>query len=220
MRNTLTAAAVVFAAFTMGGCFGHMDLGDEDSGPQTKQELKLTGFDKVSANGAFDVTLTVGSAESITVEGNEERVKNLKAEVKDGTLVLEENSSGLFGNSGKLHVTITVPKLTGYAINGSGDATINGVKSDAFALEVNGSGDITISGESTNCSIGVNGSGDINAKGLKSKKATVTIAGSGDIEVSASDDLTVTVAGSGDVKYFGDPKVTQSVTGSGDINKG
>ncbi len=220
MRKTLTAAAVVLAAFTMGGCFGHMELGNEDSGPPIKQEIKLTGFEKVTANGAIDVTLTVGSAESINVQGNEERVKNLKAEVKDGTLVLEEKSSGMFGHKGKLHVTITVPNLTGFTVNGSGDATINGVKSDAFSLEVNGSGNITVSGESDSCAIAVNGSGDINAKTLKSKKASVTIAGSGDIDVSASDDLSVTVAGSGDVTYFGDPKVTQSVTGSGDVDKG
>jgi hypothetical protein len=220
MGKSGAAAAVVFAAFSMGGCFGHMDFGDEDSGPQTKQELKLTGFDKVTANGAIDVTITVGEAESINVQGSEERVKNFSAEVKGTTLVLEEKSSGLFGHKGRLHVTITVPKLTAYVVNGSGDATINGVKSDAFSLEVNGSGDITVSGESADCSISVNGSGDINAKGLKTKKASVNIAGSGDIDVSASNDLSVTVAGSGDVTYFGDPKVTTSVTGSGDVEKG
>ncbi len=220
MGKTLTAAAVVFAAFSMGGCFGHMDIGSDESGPQTTQEIKLTGFDKVKANGAIDVTITVGEAESINVQGSAERIKNLTTEVKDGTLVLDEKSSGLFGSKGKLHVTITVPKLTAYAVNGSGDATINGVKSDAFSLEVNGSGDITVSGESISSSIAVNGSGDINAKGLKSKKASVTIAGSGDIDVAVSDDLSVTVAGSGDVTYFGDPKVTESVTGSGDVDKG
>jgi hypothetical protein len=219
MKKTLAGLAIGAAALTAGGCFGHMDFGD-DAGPQAKQEVKLTGFTKIKANGSMDVTVKVGSAESINVEGNEDRVKNFKATVEDGVLVLEEKSDALFGNKGKLHVTITLPDLTAYTINGSGDATIDGVKTEGFSVSVNGSGDATVSGESAKTSISVNGSGDVDAKSLKSKDASVSIAGSGDVSVSADSKLDASVVGSGDVTYFGEAKVTHSVTGSGEISKG
>jgi hypothetical protein len=219
-KKAFASIALGVAALTAGGCFGHMEFGD-DGGPQTKKDVKLSGFTKIKSNGSMDVSVKVGSPESINVEGSEARVKAFKATVVDGVLVLEEDSNSLFGgNDGKLRVTVTVPDLTAFTINGSGDATIDGVKGKSFAISINGSGDATVTGECDDATISVSGSGDINAKSLDVKNATVSIAGSGDVAVKASVALTASVVGSGDVTYFGEAKVTTSVTGSGDINKG
>jgi hypothetical protein len=218
--KTLKTAVAGIAALSLSGCFGGVDF-DKDAGPQAKRQENLTGFESISANGAIELTVTVGEKESIDIQGSEERVKDLDVRVTDGELVLEDKSSGLFGgHSGKLHVTVTLPALTALQINGSGGATVTGVKSEKLALSINGSGSIEVSGTADDCTVSINGSGDVEAKGLATKEATVSIAGSGDVDVSASEDLTVNIAGSGDVTYYGDPKVTKQVGGSGDVNKG
>jgi hypothetical protein len=219
MRKQLATTALAAVGLASTGCFGGLGM-DEDHGPQSTKEVTLSGFTAIEANGAIDLTVVVGSAETIKVEGSKERVENLKTSVKDGTLVLEEDSHGLFGNNGRLHVTVTLPALNALGVNGSGDANVTAVKSEAFKLAINGSGDIDVAGEASDFSVVINGSGDVNARSLKTKTCDVSIAGSGDIAVAASDELSVSVAGSGDVTYFGDPKVTSAVTGSGDVNKG
>jgi hypothetical protein len=219
MKRKLATTAIAVAGLATAGCFGGLNL-DEDQGPQTTRNVSLTGFSAITANGAIDLTVVVGSAETIKIEGPKERVENLKATVEDGTLVLKEESNGLFGNDGRLRVTVTLPALTALGVNGSGDAYVTGVKSDVLSLSINGSADVEVSGEATSVNVTVNGSGDVNARSLKAKKSEVSIAGSGDVEVAASDELSVSVAGSGDVTYYGDPKVTSAVSGSGDVNKG
>lgn len=218
MRKAFQFAALGLAVVSVPGCFGGVDF-DEDSGPQVKKELKLEGFDKVSANGSMEVTIVVGEKESINLQGDQERIDNLKATVTDGELVLDEDS-GLFGSHGKLHVTITVPSLAAFQLNGSGEAHVSGVDSESFELSVNGSGDLEVSGKADQCTISVNGSGEVDAKDLDAKTSKVAIAGSGDVRTTASDALDVTIAGSGDVTYFGKAKVNSNVTGSGDVTKG
>ena len=219
MRKQLATTALAVIGLASVGCFGGLG-NDEDQGPQSTKEVTLTGFDAIKANGAIDLTVIVGSAETIKVEGAKERVESLKSSVKDGTLVLEEDSNRLFGSNGRLHVTITLPALTALEVNGSGDANVTSVKSEAFSLAINGSGDIDVAGEATDFSVVISGSGDVSARSLNTKTCDVSIAGSGDVAVSASDELSVSVSGSGDVTYYGDPKVTSAVSGSGVVNKG
>jgi len=219
MKKRTATTALAVAGLATAGCFGDLDL-DQDQGPQTTRTVTLTGFNAITANGAIDLTVVVGSEETIKIEGAEDRVENLKASVEDGTLVLKEESNGLFGNDGRLQVTVTLPALTALGVNGSGDAYVTGVKSDFLTVSINGSADVDVSGEVITVHVTVNGSGDVNARSLIAKKSEVSIAGSGDVEVAASDELSVSVAGSGDVTYYGDPKVTSAVSGSGDVNKG
>jgi hypothetical protein len=219
MKKRTATTALAVAGLATAGCFGGLGL-DHDQGPQTTRTESLTGFSAITANGAIDLTVVVGSAETIKIEGAKERVENLKTSVKDGTLVLEEESDGLFGNDGRLQVTVTLPALTALGINGSGDAYVTGVETDFLTVSINGSADVDVSGEVITVHVTVNGSGDVNARSLKAKKSKVSIAGSGDVEVAASDHLSVSVAGSGDVTYYGDPKVTSAVSGSGEVNKG
>ncbi len=190
------------------------------SDPAQKKSIDLKGFTKIELNGSADMTVTVGKAESITVEGDQDRIDKLESKIVDGKLVFEEKSSGLFGNHGDLKITVTVPSLEAIELSGSGDVFINGVKGTAFTATLTGSGDIELKGTAETLSLSVTGSGDLNAKGLASKTSSAAVVGSGNIETSTSSDLTITITGSGDVRYFGDPKVTKAIAGSGDVNKG
>ncbi len=221
MKSTIPFAVAALAALTTSGCLG----GVKTEGAQAasaSQNLDLKGFDQIEVSGSAEVVVTVGSAESIKLEGSKDRIESVTTELKDSRLVIKEKSFELFGgNDGPLKITITLPTLKAFTLNGSGNATVTGVKSPTFAGVINGSGELVVTGESDKADFVVNGSGDILADSFKSKTSTVTIAGSGDATVNASDALTVSIAGSGDVKYFGEPKkVTKSVNGSGDVSKG
>ncbi|HXH62011.1 MAG TPA: head GIN domain-containing protein [Fimbriimonadaceae bacterium] len=216
MLNKTLAALAVCSMLASAGCFIRTDA-RASNGPQSTKDFNMTGFEKISSNGSMSLTVKVGGAESIKANGDQDRINNLKMSVEDGELVIKEDSKNWFGSHGKLHIDITLPKLTALAINGSGDATVDGVDSDSFSVSISGSGDITATGQAEKCTVSVSGSGDIDVSKIKSKSATVEIAGSGNIAVDASDTLDATISGSGNVSYTGDPKVTKQVAGSGSI---
>lgn len=219
MKNTLTFSTAAVAALALTGCMAGLHS-DGGSGVTASQSLDLKGFQTITLNGSAELVVTVGPEESIKVEGDEQRVKNFVTELKGKELVLGEKSQGLFGSKGDLKVTVTLPTLEGITVNGSGTATVTGVKSDAFAATVNGSGELAVTGEVGSFACAVNGSGEVIADALKSNTTSASIAGSGNINTATSNTLTVNISGSGDLKYFGDPKVTKSIVGSGDIVKG
>jgi hypothetical protein len=220
MTKPLSYSATLLALASLGGCFSVQS--EQDARPTTTQDLsKLDSFDTIESSGSADIVVKVGGEEqSINLEGSQSRIDNVETKVVDGKLVIEEKSTGLFGNSGKLKITITVPALKAFELNGSGDVTVTGIESTGFEGEINGSGEMILAGEAETVSLAVSGSGDIIADGLKAKNGTVSIAGSGNVNIAAADQLTVNVTGSGDVTYFGEPKITQTVTGSGEVTKG
>ena len=60
-------------------------------------------------------------------------------------------------------ITITVPRLTAFAVKGSGDAKISGVNGGSLSLAVSGSGDIQAQGRAGDLAVAVSGAGDIDA---------------------------------------------------------
>ena len=110
MTKPLYYSATLLALASLGGCFSVRS--EQDAGPTATQDLsKLDSFDAINANGSAEIVVNVGEEQSINLEGSQDRIDNLETKVVDGKLVIEEKSTGLFGSSGKLKITITVPSL-------------------------------------------------------------------------------------------------------------
>jgi len=219
MLQKTVSIAMLGGALALSGCIGVLH---GDSGPMTSQTVSETGYTKIDLRGSADLVVEIGPADSITIDGNEDRVENVDISVEDGVLVIREDGDGLFGHSnGKLKITVTAPSITSVTLSGSGDIEITGAHGESFAVAIDGSGDIDVSGEVDSASFTVRGSGDIMAKGLKAKDVTVSISGSGDADVFATDSIDALIRGSGDITYFGGAEdVKDLVQGSGYISAG
>ena len=220
MVQKTVSIAMLGGALAASGCIGAVMEGD--GGPMTSQTISQTGYTEIDLRGSANLVVEIGPEESITIDGNENRVENVDIAVEDGVLVIREDGNGLFGRSrGDLKITVTAPSITSVVLTGSGDIEVTGVEGESFAVAINGSGNIDVSGEVDSVSYKVRGSGDISAKGLKAKHVTVSISGSGDADVFASESLDGKIAGSGDITYFGGAEdVKSKVAGSGDIAAG
>ena len=218
VKNTVSIA-ILGGALATTGCIGVLH---GDSGPMTSQTVSQTGYTKIDLRGSADLVVEIGPEESITIDGNEDRVENVEITVEDGVLVIEEEGNGLFRHTrGDLKITVTAPSITSVALSGSGDIDVTGVEGDSFSVALNGSGDINVSGEADSANFILRGSGDIKCKGLKAKSVEVSIFGSGDVDVYASESIDASIFGSGDIDYFGGAEdVKESVKGSGDITAG
>ncbi len=208
-------------------------------GPMVKVDFDLDRFTEIALSMQAEVTITKGSPQRVTVEGQQNIIDIMSREVRGNTWGIgSKDGKWRMRNYQKLKVTITMAELNGLAISGSGNVrTTNSFSSNKdFELAISGSGDadlqlsvddieIAISGsgnahlvgQGNNMEISISGSGDVKAEDMKVKTCEVSTAGSGRVEITVSESLEASLVGSGDVLYRGKPKVRVSSVGSGKV---
>lgn len=223
MKLLLLAAAFLFVCLlALAGCFvvGEVrsDVTYEGSGTVAEETRALPAFRRVEVEGSADVVARVGPEQEVRVRCDDNLISRLVTEVRDRTLVVRlENGSYHFRHGPR--VELTVPALESVGIEGSGDATVEGLAGGSFEVGIAGSGSVRASGRADRLEVEIAGSGDVRCFELEARTATVEIAGSGDVELDVRETLDVSIAGSGDVRYRGDPRLSKSIAGSGDVTR-
>jgi Putative auto-transporter adhesin, head GIN domain len=239
MRAAMMASAMIL----LGACTAdaHDGEGQEGSGRTGKRDFQVAGFDRVSLGGSHNVVVTVGGAPSVRAEGDAETIERLEVRVEDGELHIGMKkgkwSMGWHRDRPAVTIYVSVPKLAGASIGGSGDMRIDKVEGGRFAASIAGSGDmdigglrvdeakfsiagsggITVRGQAGRSDLSIAGSGDIDAAGLEARTAKVSVVGSGDVRARVSETADVSIMGSGDVTLAGSAKCTVSKMGSGEV---
>lgn len=209
---------------------------------QNKETRDVRDFDEVIMRVSGKVLISQGNKNEVILEGDADLLEEIETEVRGGRLNIKNKRERWWnsGRRGRLTVYITVKKLRGAYVSGSGDIiSQNTLKTDDFTASIAGSGDIEIDLEADYVLSKISGSGNIELQG-KSERAKLSISGSGkylaeklvvgDYEISMSGsgrgsinvegDLDVRISGSGKVYYMGKPtSVNSSVSGSGSVRK-
>jgi hypothetical protein len=211
-------------------------FGTQGNGQKVTQARTVGDFDAVRLEGSLDAKVQVGPAVSVAVTIDENLQPLVETRLDGSTLVVKVKDANY---SGKGEVAITLPTLRAFAIEGSGDATIEGGTGDlklsiagsgdlrwtgkagALDAQIAGSGDMKLTGEAESARLAIAGSGDIAAAPLKARNAEVSVSGSGDVELTLTGGLlSVEVAGSGDVTWHGEARLGRlSVAGSGSVTR-
>lgn len=238
MRHLTLIAMLPLAACS----FGSEAKGVPSSGSGDARQFAVADFTRVDLRGSDDVDIRVGPTFSVRATGPSEVLDRLEIERSGDTLKIgRRNRSGFdWSSSGSAKIVVTMPRIDGASIAGSGDMTIDRVSGDRFKGETAGSGNITIaamtvkaanfdiagsgsiaaSGKAESLALSIAGSGDIEAKGLNASGATASIAGSGSITATVAGDASVSIVGSGDVDLGPKARCTTRKMGSGEVRCG
>jgi hypothetical protein len=204
------------------------------------RDLDLKPFTGFVLTSHYNVVLKQGSKQKVKVEGPQEILDKMNTTVSDGIWKIYDKRKGKNswkGNSGKVTVYITLPKLKYVGVTGSGNVKCDQFNAKDVKLKVTGSGDIKMGLKaSSSITAGISGSGNIKLNGssgtfkgkvtgsgsikgidMKVNTANATITGSGNIYIHCKEAITAKITGSGNVKYKGDPKVESRSTGSGKV---
>ena len=215
--------------------------GVKGNGKMTTETRTTSDYDGIRCAGSMDYILVAGDEGKITLEGEENLLKYIVTEIKNGQLVVKvEKGVNLKPSWGKtIKITIPFKDIENVSLAGSGDLwNEDTIRSENLDVSLAGSGDIVLDIESQNVKGSIAGSGDLTLKGstedlearvagsgdfhgfeLESDNTVVSIAGSGDAKVVSNVSLKARVAGSGDIEYRGNPaKEDTKVSGSGSIS--
>ena len=190
------------------------------------------------------VILVQGDACSLKLEGNQEFLDQVKAEVLDGVLTLKHDSDvsdwtelTWIGREHGLSYFVTVKDLSEIDLAGAGSIHCEALHGESLVLkhsgaglmeikdlnfnhldvDLGGLGEIRLKGEVQAQQVDLSGAGSYSAEGLKSQQCDVVISGVGSARVWVDGSLTAQVTGAGSIRYKGSPSVEQSNTGLGSI---
>ncbi len=233
------AAGLLAGALPLAG----IAAGLRGSGRSATESRSVADFQAIVLNSAMNLEVRQGALQSVQVQADDNLLPLLETVVESGsngpTLKVRWKKGQSLYNTGRVLVSVTVPKLlavgaegSGYlkvesfttpslqvSLSGSGDARLNKLSTDELNIRIAGSGDVSGSGKASKLKISIAGSGDVQLADMAADEVSVKIAGSGDAAVNASKSLDVSIAGSGDVTYSGNAAVKLSAAGSGSVTK-
>jgi hypothetical protein len=203
------------------------------------EERELSGFDRVALSGVGEVFITQGDEESLIIETDDNLMRYIESEVRDGRLELGIADDTIPIPSRSIVFRVNVVDLTGVDSSGAGSFDIDTLETDRLTITLSGAGDIGIDSLSaTDLEIRASGAGNIQAAGavetqkidlsglgsynapdLESQTGSVRISGAGSAVVWALDTLDVEISGAGNVEYYGSPTVTvtEDLIGAGRV---
>jgi hypothetical protein len=197
----------------------------EGDGNVIKQDRAVSSFTEIEISGMFDVIITQGDQEKVTVE-TDANLQEYVITKNDGATLILENGSAKFEKITKMRVFVVVKDIDRIKTNGVGDLTSEStIKSSKLVLNIgsvgdadlevdcnelevkhHGVGDLKLKGSSHNAVIRSSAVGDLRAYELAVATMNIKHCGVGDASINVSEDLTVDFTGVGDVHFKGSPK--------------
>jgi|GEM_PF-806900 len=167
---------------------------------------ELPAFSSVKSDGAFDVDINVGGAQSVSFKGTEADLKKISVTVVNGELQLDGSGkkSSMFFSDDKKFV-ITVPTLRSFKGKGVGEVEIEHIQGEEIDISYEGAGSIEASGNIKMLRLNGKGVGEVDTKKLYAEHVDVNFQGVGEAKVYASKILNAELKGVGSLIYYGNP---------------
>lgn len=215
MRTLLLLAV----AASMSGCMlaGKMGSGVKGSGTVVTKTVSVAAFKEISHDTVGELIVTVGPAQKVEIETDDNIHALLRTDVSGDKLTLD-NKENI--NPTKLTYRITVPSLEMLELQGVGGAEVKGISGDTFSAELSGVGGMNLEGEVREFKAEISGVGGLEAQKLKAKTGSIEVSGVGGAKVNMSESLKARTSGVGGITYVGNPKLDAKTEGIGDISKG
>lgn len=232
--TSIGAILLLFATFTSSGCM-FLD-GVDGNGHVIKETREVSSFSGLYVGGAFNVFLTQGGSESLSIEADENLMPLIETRVKGNTL--EITSKENIGRYKKLNIYINFENLKTLDVSGAcevkgeglGFPTLRFEASGASDVELNltaddlicdysGASEITLSGKAGKCNIEMSGANEIDAYDLEVGDMEINASGASDAKIFVTGSLKVRSSGASSIRYKGSPTVDSDVSCAGSLSK-
>jgi hypothetical protein len=214
------------------------------SGRIATERRTVTGFERISISGSFEVEIHQGTQEGVELTGDDNLLALVETKVEGpagaatlkigpksdaqlettrpirvGIDLVRLSAIGLGGSGSVAAQNLRVAKL-GVAIGGAGSVALPGLEAERLVVDIGGSGRIGADGRAAELRVSIGGSGTCALPQLMVGDARIDIAGSGKAEVNVSQQLSISIAGSGLVRHTGAAVPKVNIAGSGSVRRG
>ncbi len=150
---------------------------------QKKETRPVSGFTGIDASSAFDITVTKGSTESLTIEADDEVMAYVRSEVRNGVLHLYLDNGKKVKNIKTLKAAIVMKNLDKVSLSGACKLTANDLFTpDKFKGDCSGASNMTVNMNTGQLSIGASGASKIQMNVNVTNDAKLDVSGASKIQ--------------------------------------
>lgn len=196
------------------------------SGRLVTRQFELTGFTRVAAGSAFNVTITQGAQFSVVVTVDDNVEDYLDVSKSGDTLRLNLKSLQGGVRNVTLQAQVTMPELRGLHLDGASHTTLAGFSSDkpleaelsgASRLRgdlkngdarfgLSGASHVDLQGSAGDLRVSASGASRANFERYASKDSVVEVSGASHVTLNPSGKLEGEASGASHVSYLGKPE--------------
>ena len=143
----------------------------------------MSGFTGINASSMFDITVSKGSAESLTIEADNDVLQYVRSEVKDGVLNLYVDGNNKVRNIKVLKANIVMKNLDKVILSGACKLKTNDMfTSNEFKADCSGASNIDLNLNTGQLSIEASGACNILIKADVSGDSKIEVSGASKIQ--------------------------------------
>jgi Putative auto-transporter adhesin, head GIN domain len=209
-----------------------------------ERSFSVLDFERIEVVGNFVVSVTTGRATTVKARGTANGMDRVALENSNGTLIIRAvtiaYNGGAKPDTSPVSILITVPRLSGARLQGSGSLGIADLKGqqaelvstgsgtlsvariavDRLSVRQSGASQVVLAGKALSADLVAKGSGGIEASGLLVSDLKLVASNSGAVRGKASRTAAVTSTGTGLVEITGKIACTVQNTGAGEVHCG
>lgn len=190
------------------------------SGMATDKTFNVTDFNGIEVSGGFDVILSQGTNESVTLSAQENLFEYIHVEVEQGILKIYTENNLM--PTKPLKARVMFKNINNLQVSGGGDVKAEtNISAETLEIGMTGGGDIDANIEATNLSCNISGGGDANLNGT-SGRLDVNMNGGGNLTSTMNTgNLFCRLSGGGDLFLRSDKEANDikfELSGGGDAD--
>lgn len=204
------------------------------SGTIITKSVPVSSFSKIEVGAAFDVNVTLGGSERLTLRVDDNLVDRLDVGVSGDRLHLRLKRR-ISVRQATLHADVSARSLSEIEVSGAGqvhlsddltgqrvDLTVSGaggldgtVRVDEANVELSGASRAKLSGSAEHLVIKESGASDLEADQLHAGDLTVNLSGASTATVWVSNTISAQLTGASSLRYGGSPRFTRREVSGG-----
>lgn len=235
MKHILTSTKILAIAFISVFSFQATQLL-----AQSSRSIAVSSFSGIGVSSGINLYLKQDGRESVVIKGDEEVIKDVVVEQKNGSIYIKykqgvswsrmfkgkkidayvsfKNLTALSASGGSDVETQAPIKVANLALDASGGADMNlALTCKDIAINTSGGADISLKGSGENMMLNASGGSDVNAYDFKVEYAQVNSSGGADVAIYVNKGLTANATGGSDIAYKGNAALKKTNSKSGDV---
>jgi hypothetical protein len=186
------------------------------SGVAATEARQTAAFKGVDVGGVFQVQITAGKDCSVQVQADDNLVRYIRTEVKDG--VLQIDTTERIDSSTPLRVLVSAPEIESLEVSGVSEVSLSGVSNSSLEIDASGRSKVDVDGKADEVNLEVSGASTVEAQRLKAETASVAASGASRVSVFVTESLTSSASGASTIVYSGSPaSVAKDTSGSSKV---
>jgi len=183
-RGVLALFACGFSFVTV-GC--RVSNGSGNPGEETR-ELDLEAVREVSVCCGFELTLTLGTSDSVRVEGDDNLIDNVAFDRVGNRLEIEWDDPGLiYVPTAAMHITLELEELSKLEVSGGSMVNVGAQTTDGpLSVDLSGgSRGSVVSSEAGSVTLGLSGGSQLEIGEVTAEEVSLDVSGGSQLEISA-----------------------------------